>query len=195
MYKLGYLAVLAVAFAAVPAPANAQNVVTCESYGGRRQTCRVDTRGEVRLVRRLSDASCVRGRTWGTTSNAVWVDDGCRAQFAVYGTRGGSDDRWGRDGRWDGDDRRDRDDRWDDRRDRDDRWDRDGRNDRGNASWALNRCRLAASRRVGNRRVNVWLENSSRNNTRVGWRASNGVRGTCRVERNGDVDVRVSRNR
>ena len=179
MYKLGFLALAAAAVMALPATANAQNVVTCESYGGRRQTCRVDTRGEVRLVRRLSDASCVRGRSWGVTNGGVWVDDGCRAQFAVYGSGRGNDDRWGRDDR-------DRDGRWDDRHDR---------NGRVDASWALNRCRLAVARRVGNRRVNVWLENSSRNNTRVGWRASNGVRGTCRVERNGDVDLRVNRNR
>lgn len=190
MHKLGFLAVLAVAAAALPAPANAQNVVTCESYGGRRQTCRVDTRGEVRLVRRLSDASCVRGRSWGTTTGGVWVDDGCRAQFAVYGTRGGNDDRWGRDDRWDRDGR-DRDGRWDDRRGRDDRWDRD---DRGSTQWALNRCRLAVARRVGSRSVNAWLENNSRNNVRVGWRTNRGQHGTCRVERNGDVDVRVDRN-
>ncbi|HEU4561130.1 MAG TPA: DUF3011 domain-containing protein [Longimicrobium sp.] len=183
MHKLGLLAVLAVAVAAIPAPANAQNVVTCESYGGRRQTCRVDTRGEVRLVRRLSDASCVRGRSWGTTTGGVWVDDGCRAQFAVYGTRGGNDDRWDRDGR----DGRGRDDRWD-------RNDRDGNWDRGNTESALNRCRLAVARRVGGRSVNAWVENRSRNNVRVGWRTNRGVRGTCRVERNGDVDVRVDRN-
>jgi hypothetical protein len=192
MQKLGLLAVLAAAVAAVPAPANAQNVVTCESYGGRRQTCRVDTRsGEVRLVRRLSDASCVRGRSWGVTNGGVWVDDGCRAQFAVYGSRGGND------GRWENDGRRDRDDRHG--RGRDDRWERDGRhdrNDRVSASWALNRCRLAVARRVGsNRRVNVWMENNSRNNSRVGWRADRGLRGTCRVDREGRVDVRVDRNR
>lgn len=191
MHKLGFLAVLAAAVAAVPAPANAQNVVTCESYGGRRQTCAVDSRGtQVRLIRRLSDASCVRDRSWGVRPGAVWVDDGCRAQFAVVGSRGGYD---GDDGRWGRDDRG-----RDGRRDRDDRWDRDddrNRAGRHDASWALNRCRVAVQRRVGSRSVNTWMENNSRNNARVGWRTNRGVRGTCRVDRDGRVDVRVDRNR
>ena len=186
MYKLGCLAAVAAALAVVPAPAKAQNVVTCESEGGRRQTCSVDTRnGEVRLIRQFSEARCVRGRSWGVIPGGVWVDDGCRGQFAVSNTsRGGYN---GNDGRYGGRDPG--------RTTRDDRWRGDnGRGSRGD-SWALSRCRTAVERRYGNRRVNVWMENNSRNNTRVGGRADRGVRGTCRVDRQGRGDVRVDRNR
>jgi hypothetical protein len=69
-----------------------------ESNDGRRATKRIDTSGGVRLVRKLSDAPCVQGRSWGYDRNSVWVDDRCRAEFEV---------RVRRDGRYD----RDRDDR------------------------------------------------------------------------------------
>ena len=43
-------------------------------------------------MRKLSDAPCIQGRTWGYDRNRIWVDRGCRALFEV-----------GRDsGRWDG---------------------------------------------------------------------------------------------
>ncbi len=59
--------------------------LTCESQDQRYRLCRVDTgpRGTVRLDRRLSSASCVRGRSWGFNRAGVWVDHGCRAQFVV----------------------------------------------------------------------------------------------------------------
>lgn len=193
MYKLGSLVVLAAALGAVPGTAKAQSSVTCESSRGRRETCRVDTRGEVRLVRQLSDARCVRGRTWGTLPGRVWVDDGCRGRFAVYGNRGngnwgdndgswgrGNDDRYGRGG-------------YDDR---DGRGYNDGRGSVISGSWAMGLCRQAVRREIGNRRVNLWLESSSdRNRARVGWRADRGQSGSCRVERNGRVDVRYDRRR
>src|SRR5215213_8264660 len=114
MYKLGSLVVLAAALAAIPSAAKAQSSVTCESSRGRRETCRVDTRGEVRLVQQLSDSRCIRGRTWGTLPGAVWVDDGCRARFAAYGNRGSSSD-WrngGSNGGYDDRYNRDRNDRY-----------------------------------------------------------------------------------
>ncbi|HET7465010.1 MAG TPA: DUF3011 domain-containing protein [Longimicrobium sp.] len=188
MYKLACLAVVAAALSAIPGTANAQTTVTCESSRGRRETCRVDTRGEVRLVQQLSDARCVRGRTWGTVPGAVWVDDGCRGRFASYGSsRGGYDGRnggyGGRDGRYD----HGRNGRWDN--------DRNGRHDDRNGSWAVERCRQAVRREIGNRRLNLWMENNSSNNARVGWRADRGQSGSCRVDRNGRVDVRYDRRR
>ena len=51
--------------------------------------CRVNTYGGVRLIRQRSEAPCVYGQTWGFDDRGVWVDRGCRADFAV----GGRDDR------------------------------------------------------------------------------------------------------
>lgn len=59
--------------------ATAQRIVTCESENGRYTTCPMATQGGVRLVERLSDATC-RGN-WGWKKGYVWVDRGCRAKF------------------------------------------------------------------------------------------------------------------
>jgi hypothetical protein len=62
-------------------------IVRCESRNNRRETCRADTRGGVRLVRQLSSQQCREGRTWGTRSNEIWVDNGCRGDFQLrYGS-------------------------------------------------------------------------------------------------------------
>lgn len=55
----------------------------CESHKGRTQYCNANTRDGVRLVRQLSSAPCVEGRSWGRERNAVWVSQGCRAEFAT----------------------------------------------------------------------------------------------------------------
>jgi len=56
----------------------------CNSDNMRRHSCFVDTRGgEVRLVRQLSDSACTKGYSWGTNRRGIWVDHGCRADFAV----------------------------------------------------------------------------------------------------------------
>jgi len=41
-------------------------------------------RGQVEVYRQLSNSRCVYGQSWGVDSGRVWVDRGCRAQFAVY---------------------------------------------------------------------------------------------------------------
>lgn len=46
----------------------------CPVPGGRRTT---------RLVRQLSNASCVRGSSWGEDRYGIWVDDGCEGEFEV----------------------------------------------------------------------------------------------------------------
>jgi hypothetical protein len=76
--------------------------VRCESIGSRTNWCRMDTRGGVRLTRRLSNAACYQGRSWDWDRSGIWVSNGCRAEFQVGGM-----------GRW----REHDDDRgWDDRR-------------------------------------------------------------------------------
>ena len=67
--------------------------ITCASAGNGYQRCPAETRRGVRLVRQLSTARCVEGRSWGTANGYVWVDEGCRAEFQV-GPAGG----WSRPG-------------------------------------------------------------------------------------------------
>jgi len=55
----------------VAAPASAQEIITCSSENNRRNTCVVPTRGRVRFVRQVSNASC-RGN-WGHSRNRIWV--------------------------------------------------------------------------------------------------------------------------
>jgi len=69
------------------APAAAQsygqqaNTIRCESVDQRQRVCRTDWRSAV-LVRQLSRGDCVEGRSWGSSNGAVWVSNGCRAEFA-----------------------------------------------------------------------------------------------------------------
>jgi hypothetical protein len=60
--------------------------VRCESLqasGYGRQYCAADTRGGVRLSRRLSDSDCIEGSSWGYDNRGIWVDKGCRADFQL----------------------------------------------------------------------------------------------------------------
>lgn len=70
----------------VPMPQDAPhytggNRFSCESNDGKRRYCRVDTRGGVQLLRQVSKAQCVRGRSWNYDRQGVWVSDGCRGEF------------------------------------------------------------------------------------------------------------------
>ena len=56
-------------------------IVRCESDGDY-QHCRADTRNGVRLYRQLSRSSCQYNDTWGYDRRGVWVEQGCRAEFA-----------------------------------------------------------------------------------------------------------------
>jgi hypothetical protein len=58
-------------------------VITCSSNNGGRQYCPADTRRGVRLVRQRSDSPCRQGYTWGFDNRGIWVDRGCRADFAL----------------------------------------------------------------------------------------------------------------
>ncbi len=62
----------------------------CESNDNRTQRCAVQSGGGVQLVRQLSSAACIEGRTWGQDRNAVWVSQGCRAEFRSSGDYYGS---------------------------------------------------------------------------------------------------------
>lgn len=71
----------------VTAPASARSIITCESTNNRRNSCPVETRGRVRLVRQLSDSSCLGN--WGYGRDRIWVRNGCRAEFSVGDRRYG----------------------------------------------------------------------------------------------------------
>ncbi|HEU4522368.1 MAG TPA: DUF3011 domain-containing protein [Thermoanaerobaculia bacterium] len=67
----------------LPLPARSANMLICESIDGRRSHCRADTDHGAVLTRQISDTACRYGRTWGIDENGVWVDNGCRAEFAL----------------------------------------------------------------------------------------------------------------
>jgi hypothetical protein len=70
-------------------PAAAQDALACESFNNSYNSCKVNTRGSVRLVTNLSDTPCVYGRTWGFDHSSIWVDRGCRGRFSVGGSGSG----------------------------------------------------------------------------------------------------------
>jgi hypothetical protein len=81
---------LAVALAALVAvPPSFARTVRCESRDFRYTFCSVSTYGDVRLRWERSSSACRYGRSWGYDHRGIWVDRGCRADFAVdEGSRG-----------------------------------------------------------------------------------------------------------
>ncbi len=71
-------------------PGGNGQVVRCESRDHRQHECPAGFRGRAELVRQLSKNACVEGRTWGQRGNVIWVDQGCRAEFAEGRGRPGS---------------------------------------------------------------------------------------------------------
>jgi hypothetical protein len=63
--------------------------IYCASDDGRRHYCGANGPGRVRLVQQRSDSSCREGYSWGSDGRGIWVDHGCRADFAVGGGGGG----------------------------------------------------------------------------------------------------------
>lgn len=65
---------------------NPRYTFRCESQNNRYAYCSTGggRRGHVEIYRQLSDRRCVYGQNWGTQGSQVWVNDGCRAEFAVY---------------------------------------------------------------------------------------------------------------
>lgn len=57
--------------------------VRCESDDGHARHCAMDTSRGVRIARQLSKSPCLEGRSWGYDARGVWVDRGCRAEFAI----------------------------------------------------------------------------------------------------------------
>lgn len=57
---------------------------SCESRDDRRTFCDIPTRGHVEVYKQRSSSPCTHGRSWGVKGDRVWVEDGCRAVFAVF---------------------------------------------------------------------------------------------------------------
>lgn len=168
---LSALALAGVLTAATPAPAAAQRTIVCESYRDRFNHCSVDTRGGVRLIRRLSDAACISGRSWGTDRRGIWVSRGCRAEFVV-----------GRSSRERGDWDRDRDRDWDRDRGRGD-WNRSDRSGRVQAERVCHRAVRDLVRGARSGRIDVdYVSGDRRGNRVVRWRTDR-ASGVCRVDR------------
>ncbi len=62
-----------------------RNGVTCASDDGKRHYCQVNTSRGVQMVKQRSGSPCIEGQTWGSDRRGVWVDRGCRAEFALGG--------------------------------------------------------------------------------------------------------------
>ena len=60
-------------------------IVRCESDQGRRRECTTGFRGNAMISRQLSSTRCIEGQNWGQRRGAVWVSNGCRAEFTAGG--------------------------------------------------------------------------------------------------------------
>ncbi len=56
--------------------------IRCDSNGSDPSTCRTPWPGQSRIVRTVSDAQCVEGRSWQSQPGQISVSNGCRAEFA-----------------------------------------------------------------------------------------------------------------
>lgn len=75
-----------------------EDFVRCQSFNYRRESCRVGNlhNAEVHLIHQLGRHSC--RNNWGHDNNAIWVKNGCKADFYVYRHRpswGGGDPGYG----------------------------------------------------------------------------------------------------
>jgi Protein of unknown function (DUF3011) len=68
---------------------SAQQTITCSSDDGGRHVCPVDARGGVQMTNQRSGAACQQGYSWGYDRQGIWVDHGCRADFAVNNRNNG----------------------------------------------------------------------------------------------------------
>ncbi len=88
-------------------PRSAAQTISCSSEDAKRHYCSANGPGRARLVNQRSESACTEGYSWGSDDRGIWVDHGCRADFAIEERRGGD-----RDPDRDGDHHRDRDDNY-----------------------------------------------------------------------------------
>jgi hypothetical protein len=66
-----------------PMTSSARPTLLCESKSGTRSFCRAETAAGVSLLRQVSESTCEQGKSWGYNEQGIWVDKGCRAEFAL----------------------------------------------------------------------------------------------------------------
>ena len=74
---------LVIAALAVFVPRSVAQTVSCSSDDGKRHYCSTNAPGRIRMVQQRSESACREGYSWGQDDRGVWVDHGCRADFAV----------------------------------------------------------------------------------------------------------------
>ena len=62
------------------------STVRCESRGTSQEQCPIPSNARVELTRPLSPVACREGYNWGVGTSFIWVNRGCRAEFAVTST-------------------------------------------------------------------------------------------------------------
>ena len=82
-FELGHDRGPAVAVVA-PDDGRPERTLRCESIEGQERRCSEGPFRGVQLTRQLSRSSCVEGTSWGWDRDAVWVSQGCRADFRVW---------------------------------------------------------------------------------------------------------------
>ena len=71
-------------------------IFTCSSDDGRRNYCGIPSGtnpNSIGMTRQISGSPCIQGQTWGVDRRGLWVDKGCRAEFASRGGNGSG--MWG----------------------------------------------------------------------------------------------------
>jgi hypothetical protein len=74
-------------------------VIKCESRNERATECQTNFTGRAVLSRNLSRTECVEGQNWGQRPGMLWVNRGCRGEFAQLRGRNASnwqDSEYGR---------------------------------------------------------------------------------------------------
>jgi hypothetical protein len=67
-----------------PPPPSFGERISCDSRNFQHQFCPTGTPViNAQLVRQRSRSACILGRSWGWSSNGVWVSDGCQGDFSL----------------------------------------------------------------------------------------------------------------
>lgn len=59
-------------------------VVTCNSKNNKYKQCPIRITGHAELIRQKSGSACRFNKSWGYDRRGIWVNKGCRGDFAVY---------------------------------------------------------------------------------------------------------------
>lgn len=59
-------------------------IVHCDSKKYKLRTCPIRVSSHVELIRQKSKNACRFNKTWGYDRRGIWVNKGCRAEFAVF---------------------------------------------------------------------------------------------------------------